>query len=378
VFDRFSKSRARDGRDWRLLIMDGHGSHVNMKFLNWCAEHHIIVAVYPPHSTHRLQPLDVCMFSPLAIVFSQELDAFLHRSQGLSSLSIRDFFRLFWNAYNKSFTTDNIASGWSKTGIYRLDPEAVMQLFKKRLNSTEMVRASSQSSSSQSAISISDWRSIRALVSEVVTRVPGIHDKKVQKLNNTIISPTTEIGLLKSQNNGYMQAIFDEKKVRKRSRGLFEEVRAQDGQGATLFSPRKIKAAKDLLTQKEHAKEQKQRDRVAQKDSRQRPQQQYQAEKEVRKVERAQKASQRKEEVVLQTRQMQLAKDARIAANSFNPSREELIQNLKRSIKRIKHSPEPVVALHTPSSQRAMIQPATRAGRITRRPNHPSDYDIDI
>jgi hypothetical protein len=294
--------------------------------------------------------LDVCIFSPLAIAYSQELDAFLHRSQGLSSLSKRDFFRLFWNAYNKSFTADNIASSWSKTGLYPLDPETVMQLFKKPHTSTEMVRASSQSSSSQSAISTSDWRSIRALVSEVVTGVHGIHDKRVQKLNNTILSLTTEIALLKSQNNGYKQAIFDEKKKRKRGRGLFEEVRAQDGQGATFFSPRKIKAAKDLLTQKEHAKEQEQRDRVAQKEARKRLQQQQQAEKEVRKVERAQKASQRKEEVALQTRQRQLAKDTRIAANSFNPSRE----------------------------QRAMIQPATRAGRITRRPNHLSDYHIDI
>jgi hypothetical protein len=321
------------------------------------------------------------MFSPLAIAYSQELDAFLHRSQGLSSFSKRDFFRLCWNVYNKSFTADNIASSWSKTGLYPLDPETVMQLFEKPLTSTEIVRASSQSSSSQSAISTSDWRSIRALVSEVVTGVHGIHDKRVQKLNNTILSLTTEIALLKSQNNGYKQAIFDEKKKkRKRGRGLFEEVRAQDGQGATFFSSRKIKAAKDLLTQKEHAEEQEQRDRVAQKEARKRlqQQQQQQAEKEVRKVERAQKASQRKEEVALQTRQRQLAKDTRIAANSFNPSREEPLQKLKRPTKRTKHLPEYVVASHTPSSQRAMIQPATRAGRITRRPNHPSDYHIDI
>jgi hypothetical protein len=173
-----------------------------------------------------------------------------------------------------------------------------MQLFRKPLPSTEMVRASSQSSCSQSAISTSDWCSIWALVSEVVTGIHGIHDKKVQKLNNSILGLTTEIALLRSQNNGYKQAIFGEKKKRKRGRGFFEGVRAQDGQGATFFSPRKIKAAKDLLTQKEHAEEQEQRDRVAQKKARKRlqQQQQQQAEKEVRKVERAQKASQRKEE----------------------------------------------------------------------------------
>jgi len=144
VFDRFSRSKARNGRDWRLLIIDGHGSHVNMRFLHWYAEHHILVAVYPPHSTHRVQPLDVGSFSPLAIYYRQQLDAFWHRSQGLSSLSKHDFFTLFWNGYHKAFTANNIARGWSKTGLYPFNPEAVMQLFTKPPTSTEMTRAIEQ------------------------------------------------------------------------------------------------------------------------------------------------------------------------------------------------------------------------------------------
>ncbi|KAL1581768.1 hypothetical protein WHR41_09514 [Cladosporium halotolerans] len=34
VFDRFSKSKARNGRDWRLLIIDGHGSHQSTTSFN--------------------------------------------------------------------------------------------------------------------------------------------------------------------------------------------------------------------------------------------------------------------------------------------------------------------------------------------------------
>jgi hypothetical protein len=74
VFDRFTKQKARQGRDWRLLLVDGHGSHINMRFLDYCRKHSILVAVYPPHTTHRLQPLDVGLFSPLATFYSQELD----------------------------------------------------------------------------------------------------------------------------------------------------------------------------------------------------------------------------------------------------------------------------------------------------------------
>jgi len=35
-----------------------------------------LVAVYPPHSTHRLQPLDISLFAPLATRYSQELNQF--------------------------------------------------------------------------------------------------------------------------------------------------------------------------------------------------------------------------------------------------------------------------------------------------------------
>lgn len=70
VFNCYTKAKARHGRDWRLLFIDGHGSYVNILFLDWCLEHRILVAVYPPHLTHQLQPLDVSLFNPLANYYS--------------------------------------------------------------------------------------------------------------------------------------------------------------------------------------------------------------------------------------------------------------------------------------------------------------------
>jgi len=96
VFDRCTREKA--GRSYRLLIVDGHGSHITIDFLNYCDRHRILVAVFPPHSTHTLQPLDVCMFKPLSTTYSEELSAFLHRGQGLSSIAKRDFFSLFWKS----------------------------------------------------------------------------------------------------------------------------------------------------------------------------------------------------------------------------------------------------------------------------------------
>ncbi len=70
VFDRHTKQKARQGRDYRLLILDAHGSHVNMKFLEYCHTHRILVAVLPPHSTHRLQPLDVSFWAVKSVLLT--------------------------------------------------------------------------------------------------------------------------------------------------------------------------------------------------------------------------------------------------------------------------------------------------------------------
>jgi hypothetical protein len=52
VFDRSTKKKAR--RSYRLLILDGHGSHLTMDFIEYCNQNRILLAVYPPHSTHTL------------------------------------------------------------------------------------------------------------------------------------------------------------------------------------------------------------------------------------------------------------------------------------------------------------------------------------
>ena len=36
-----------------------------MQFIDYCDEHNILLAILPPHSTHRLQFLDVSVFSLL-------------------------------------------------------------------------------------------------------------------------------------------------------------------------------------------------------------------------------------------------------------------------------------------------------------------------
>ena len=76
VFERFTRERAK--RDYRLLILDSHGSYLTTEFKDFCDANRILLAVFPPHATHSLQLLDVVLFGPLSNYYSQELDHHLN------------------------------------------------------------------------------------------------------------------------------------------------------------------------------------------------------------------------------------------------------------------------------------------------------------
>jgi hypothetical protein len=111
------KEKACYGRDWRLLILDGHGSHMTAAFFNYALHHRILVLVYPPHSTHTLQPLDVVMFKSLASAYTKALGDHAQRTQELSTIRVGDFFGLFWEAWVASFRKELILKSFSATGI---------------------------------------------------------------------------------------------------------------------------------------------------------------------------------------------------------------------------------------------------------------------
>ena len=115
VFDRYTKPKAR--LRYRLLIVDGHGSHLTQDFIEYCHQKRIILAVLPPHSTQTLQPLDVVCFKPLSSNYTYELDNYLQEFQGLTPLSKVDSFTLFWSAWVNTFEEKLILRAFTATGI---------------------------------------------------------------------------------------------------------------------------------------------------------------------------------------------------------------------------------------------------------------------
>lgn len=247
VFDRHTKSKAGQGRDWRLLLLDGHGSHMTMEFLEWCSLHRILVAIYPPHSTHRLQPLDVSIFNPLAHYYSEELNKWIHDTQGTSKLGKAHFFSLFWPAFQKAFTIKNIASAWRKTGLLPFDPEQVLSQIRPQ---GLISRPSSSDSTHSGALLSSYWPQVSRLLKAGIGINPG---PKLRRVANTLEHFAAENDILRAEIQGLKRQVIVEKRRKIRSKPLFDSIR--DESKGLISSPRKIQEAKELKIVKENEKE---------------------------------------------------------------------------------------------------------------------------
>ena len=173
-----------------------------MKFINFCDANRILLAIYPPHSTYSLQPLDVSLFSLLSQAYSNELEQFMHKYQELSHVTKWDFFRLFWPSWNKAFSSKNINSGWQSVGLHPWDSETVLVCFAEK----EEERPSS-SKSTQSILKAEDWRCIEKLLKQAVS---NIYNKKVKKLNDTMMHLSIENILLKLYCKGLENTLQNE------------------------------------------------------------------------------------------------------------------------------------------------------------------------
>jgi hypothetical protein len=90
---------------YRLLILDGHESHLNQNFKDYCLEHKILTLCMPPHSSHVLQPLDVVCFLPLKRKYSQRIRDLAR--QRIFHINKEGFLPAFRDAFFDMFTEAN-------------------------------------------------------------------------------------------------------------------------------------------------------------------------------------------------------------------------------------------------------------------------------
>jgi hypothetical protein len=109
----------------RILICDGHGSHVTADFIRHCRENNIELLILPPHSSHITQPHDVAVFGPLKKAMAAELQKIIHTE--IHRVQKAEWMGAYVRARSKAFSTSNILSAFSGTGLFPFYPQKVIR-----------------------------------------------------------------------------------------------------------------------------------------------------------------------------------------------------------------------------------------------------------
>lgn len=106
-----------------LLLLDGHFSHTkNIDLIDIARREHITIISFPPHCTHKVQPLDRTFMRPLKTYYSEEIRLWLRANN--RPLTQYDIVDLFGRAYLKCQQREIAAKGFSVGGIYPLNRDA--------------------------------------------------------------------------------------------------------------------------------------------------------------------------------------------------------------------------------------------------------------
>ncbi|XP_026019298.1 uncharacterized protein LOC113019676 [Astatotilapia calliptera] len=100
-----------------LLIMDNHEAHISLKALDIAKTSGIVMLTIPPHTSHRLQPLDKCVYGPFKTYYNRALDGWMRSNPGKTA-SIYQIAGCVNDAFMSAMTPRNISSGFRATGIF--------------------------------------------------------------------------------------------------------------------------------------------------------------------------------------------------------------------------------------------------------------------
>jgi hypothetical protein len=330
-----------------------------MDFIDYCDRHRILLAVFPPHSTHTLQPLDVVLFKPLSTAYSAELSTNLHTSQGLLAIKKGDFFPLFWRSWIATFKEDLILKSFEATGISPLNPDVVLKRFDHQ---------SREGSSSSSDLSRSGWRKIDRLITSTVKDPASDEAKKVRR---TLHSLQVQNELLNHEVKGLKEALNTKKKRQKKSKPLDLQQRQEYHGGAVFWSPRKVQEARarQVVRDRDEIDQQRQKDERARiRAANKLLKDQLIEEKRVARERREKEKAKLPAKLPAKPLAKPPARTTRLSQERKRPASKPPKQAIQRSIKRTRRVVGEVESKEAPGAALAAQPIKTRSSRVVRLP----------
>ncbi|KAJ8111260.1 hypothetical protein OPT61_g6103 [Boeremia exigua] len=110
---------------YRLLILDGHGSHIPIDFMWLCKTNKVYLLYLPPHASHVLQPLDLAPFSVVKSRYRKQIQA-LSALDDAAPVKKERFVTSYNLAREEGLSERVVRAGWRATGLCPYNPELVL------------------------------------------------------------------------------------------------------------------------------------------------------------------------------------------------------------------------------------------------------------
>jgi hypothetical protein len=97
--------------------MDNHETHISLETIELAKDSGVTIVTFPPHCSHKLQPLDRTTYSAFKRYYNTACDTWMMNHPG-KPLTIYDLAGVVGEAYPKAFTPSVIQSGFRVSGCY--------------------------------------------------------------------------------------------------------------------------------------------------------------------------------------------------------------------------------------------------------------------
>ena len=113
----FQKHTKVNKKNKIFLLLDNYSSHISVKGIDFCKKNGIVLLTFPPHCSHKMQPLDRTVYGPFKKLINFPSDAWMKMNPA-KPMTIYDIPGLVKTVFPSAMTPRNIQSGFEVTGLW--------------------------------------------------------------------------------------------------------------------------------------------------------------------------------------------------------------------------------------------------------------------